>query len=146
MSICMKAFEIHTFQGGKWKIDSIFDDRDLALFEAQRMDGSGRHAGIRVIEEEFDELTQKTKIRTIYRGTKVEQSNAQALEKSREVREQVAQQRVQQQQEKVRQREEAVKAEQARKSNPIRLIGLFGLIALFGIAAVVALRFLHELI
>ena len=34
----MKAFEIHTYQSGKWKIDSVFDDRDLAMFEAQRID------------------------------------------------------------------------------------------------------------
>ena len=38
----MKAFEIYTYQSSKWKIDSVFDDRDLALFEAQRMDESGR--------------------------------------------------------------------------------------------------------
>ena len=53
MSASLKAFEIHTFRGGKWKIDSVFDDRDLALFEATRMDESGRHAGVRVIEEEL---------------------------------------------------------------------------------------------
>ena len=47
----MKAFEIHTYQGGKWKIDSVFDDRDLALFEAHRMDQSGQCSGIRVVEE-----------------------------------------------------------------------------------------------
>ena len=47
----MKAFEIHTYQSGKWKIDSVFDDRDLAMFEAQRMDSSGRYTGIRVVED-----------------------------------------------------------------------------------------------
>ena len=68
----MRAFEIHTFQGGKWKIDSIFDDRDLAVFEAQRMEGSKRHLGIRVVEETFDENTQQTAVRTIYKGTAVD--------------------------------------------------------------------------
>ena len=57
----MKAFEIHTYQSGKWRIDSVFDDRDLALFEAQRMDESGRYTGIRVIEEIYVESTQETK-------------------------------------------------------------------------------------
>ncbi len=65
----MRAFEIHTFHNGKWKIDSVFDDRDLALFEAGRMESSSRHAGVRVIEENYDEDTQECSTRTIYRGT-----------------------------------------------------------------------------
>jgi len=32
----MKAFEVHVQQGERWRIDSVFDDRDLALLEAQR--------------------------------------------------------------------------------------------------------------
>lgn len=64
----MKAFEIHTYRGGKWKIDSIFDDRELAIFEAQRMDCSNRFPGLRVVEEIFDEAASKTTTRTIFRG------------------------------------------------------------------------------
>ena len=70
----MRAFEIHTFQSGKWKIDSVFDDRELAVFEAQRMESSKRYIGVRVIEETFDEATQHTATRTIYKGTMLEQS------------------------------------------------------------------------
>lgn len=70
----MRAFEIHTFHNGKWKIDSVFDDRDLALFEAGRMESSSRHAGVRVIEENYDEDTQECSTRTIYRGAKYGQS------------------------------------------------------------------------
>lgn len=66
----MKAFEIQTFRGGRWKIDSVFDDRELALFEAQRMDWSRRYSGVRVIEEIFDEITNETKSRTIFSGAK----------------------------------------------------------------------------
>ena len=71
----MRAFEIHTYQGGKWKIDSVFDDRDLAVFEAQRMEGSKRYLGVRVVEETFDEETQQTAVRTIYRGVTVESAS-----------------------------------------------------------------------
>ncbi len=110
------------------------------------MDESGRHPGVRVIEEEFDEGTQKTKIRTIFRGTKIAEANAQALERTREVREHVQRQRTVQAQEKVRKRAEAVRAAKARKSNPFRLIGLFSLIALFGLAAMVALRYLSDMV
>jgi hypothetical protein len=64
----MKAFEIHTFRGGKWKIDSIFDDRELAMFEAKRIDSSNRFPGVRVVEEIFNEVQSKTTTRTIFRG------------------------------------------------------------------------------
>jgi hypothetical protein len=69
----MRAFEIHTYTDGKWKIDSVFDDRELAIFEAQRIDDSNRYAGVRVVEEVFDESTQKTATKTIFRGGRVEQ-------------------------------------------------------------------------
>lgn len=64
----MKAFEIHTFQDGRWKIDSVFDDRELALFEARRVDEGTRYSGVRVIEENYDEASDLTTTRTIFRG------------------------------------------------------------------------------
>jgi hypothetical protein len=93
----MKAFEIHTYQSGKWKIDSVFDDRDLAMFEANRMDESGRYSGVRVIEEIFVEQTQQTRTRTIFRGSKVEANNAAELRKSKQARQQAQQNRAQRQ-------------------------------------------------
>jgi hypothetical protein len=144
VSVPLRAYEIHTFQGGRWKIDSVFDDKDLALFEATRMDEAGRHAGVRVIEEEYDENTQKTKIRTVYRGSKIADANSAALERTKQTRQQVAQQKVQIAQEKAVKKVEAARAEQKRKSNPYRLIGIFTAIALIGIAGIIALRFLYE--
>ena len=64
----MKAFEIQTFAAGKWRIDSVFDDRELAMFEARRIDQSTRYAGVRVVEETFDESSQLSTTRTIFRG------------------------------------------------------------------------------
>jgi hypothetical protein len=143
MSALLRAYEIHTFAGGKWKIDSVFDDRDLALFEAGRMEESGRHAGVRVIEEEFDESTQKTRIRTIYRGSKLDSSNAAALEKAKTTRIAVAQQKKEIAQHKARQRVEAVRRAKERKTNPFRLVGLFAAITFLGVCAVIGLRFLY---
>ncbi len=68
----MKAFEIHTYQDGKWKIDSIFDDRELALFEARRVDEGSRYSGVRVIEENYEESSNLTTTRTIFRGGNVD--------------------------------------------------------------------------
>lgn len=67
----MKAFEIHTYQSGKWKIDSVFDDRELVLFEAHRTDDSGRFTGVRVIEEVYDAASETSTVRTLFRGSKI---------------------------------------------------------------------------
>ncbi len=64
----MRAFEIHTFRDGQWKVDSVFDDRELAVHEARKVDQNGRYAGVRVIEENYDESSDLTTTRTIFRG------------------------------------------------------------------------------
>jgi hypothetical protein len=110
------------------------------------MDESGRHAGVRVIEEEFDEATQKTRIRTIFRGSKVEAGNAAALERAKETRTQVAHQKAEIAQEKQRQKVAAARAEKARQTNPFRLVSVFAVIALVGLTAVIGLRFLYDLL
>ena len=71
----MILFEIHTFRDGTWKIDSVFDDKDLATYEAQRMEKGGRFSAVRVIQETYDEETQRTSTRTVYRSTKVDRMN-----------------------------------------------------------------------
>lgn len=117
----MKAFEIQTFQGGKWKIDSVFDDRDLAMFEAQRMDESSRYSGVRVVEEVFSEATQETRTRTIYRGSKVEANNAAELRKSKEVRQRADANRAKRKQEVVVRKKQAARRKIQKKSSPVRL-------------------------
>ncbi len=72
----LKDFEIHTYRNGSWKIDSVFDDRDLALMEADRIDRSNRYSAVRVVEETFDEETERGGTRTIFRSTKSERINA----------------------------------------------------------------------
>jgi len=79
----MKAYEIHTFKDGKWHIDSLFDDRSLALHEATRMDQSGRFLRLRVIEENYDEGAHKTTQKTIYRGAKYMQEQTDRIEQAK---------------------------------------------------------------
>ena len=68
----MIAFEIHIHKNGAWKVDSIFDDRELALHEARRAEASNRYAGIRVVEEVWDEATGKTNTRVIFRTSRAD--------------------------------------------------------------------------
>ena len=66
----MKSFEIQTSKDGNWRIDSIFDDRDLALLEARRVEEGYRCSGVRVIEENYDEASNRATSRTIFQGGK----------------------------------------------------------------------------
>lgn len=137
----MKAFEIHTFQSGKWKIDLVFDDRDLALFEAQRMDESGRYTGIRVIEEIYVELTQETKTRTIFRGSKVEQANAEQLQKAKQTRANAAKAKKKPQGDVAQRKAAAKRRKVKKKSNPVRLIVITLIIAIAAGGAMFGLQF-----
>jgi hypothetical protein len=137
----MKAFEIHTFQSGKWKIDSVFDDRALALFEAQRMDESGRYTGIRVIEEIYVESTQETKTRTIFRGSKVEQANAEQLQKAKQTRANAAKAKKKPQGDVAQRKAAAKRRKVKKKSNPVRLIVITLIIAIAAGGAMFGLQF-----
>ena len=137
----MKAFEIHTFQSGKWKIDSVFDDRDLALFEAQRMDESGRYTGIRVIEEIYVESTQETKTRTIFRGSKVEQANAEQLQKAKQTRANAAKAKKKPEGDVAQRKAAAKRRKVKKKSNPVRLIVITLIIAIAAGGAMFGLQF-----
>jgi hypothetical protein len=60
------SYELQTYQSGQWKFDSYFDQRDLVLSEAARLDQTGRYMGVRVLEEHFDEDSQTSKYQTIF--------------------------------------------------------------------------------
>ncbi|MBT5048249.1 MAG: hypothetical protein HOM58_07085 [Rhodospirillaceae bacterium] len=64
----MRSYELQSFQGGKWMLDSVYDDRTFALEEAKRADAAGRYSGVRLIEEDYDDATNQTTTRTLFRG------------------------------------------------------------------------------
>lgn len=64
----MKSYELHTLKDGKWKIDSVFDDQETALHEARRAQTANRYTTIRVIEEDYDQMSNQTATRTIFRA------------------------------------------------------------------------------
>lgn len=140
----MRAFEIHTFQKGRWKIDSIFDDKELAVFEAKRMDTSGRYAGVRVVEEVFNEHETKTKIRTIFRGSRLAQANEAELRQKAEVRRQAERNRRDRTAKRAETRRDQQLRDQQRKSDPIRLIGIFSMLVLVGLGALFGLQYLQQ--
>lgn len=59
------AFEIQVLNDGDWKIDSIFDDKELATFEANRVFGRGVYDTVRVVQEIYNEMTNTASARTV---------------------------------------------------------------------------------
>ena len=67
------VYELHLFRNQDWRIDSVFDDRDLAVMEAQQIERSKEYPGVRVVEEICDQFSSRIlSSRTIYRSNKIE--------------------------------------------------------------------------
>jgi hypothetical protein len=66
----LTVFGIHVHRNGGWKIESIFDDRELAVMEGERMGRTVRYQAVRVVEETFDEETEIVNTRTEFRFAK----------------------------------------------------------------------------
>lgn len=62
----MKTYELQVYQNGGWQFDSYFDNRDLVVSEAERLETAGRYLGVRVVEETFDEEKQASSYATIF--------------------------------------------------------------------------------
>jgi hypothetical protein len=67
----VRSFEIHTKHLGEWKFDSNYDDLELAMEEARKLDGRNVNEYVRVIEEVFDD-SPVSKIRVVYTTEPVE--------------------------------------------------------------------------
>jgi hypothetical protein len=136
---------VQTYRNSKWSVDSVFDDHQLAVFEARRMDESGRFGGVRVVEEIWEPNTNRTSTRTVFRDSKYHKVNQEILERSRAGRQQVTeskQRRVDRTQgysiTRAREKRDRIR----KKSNPIRLLVIT--IAILG-AAMAAGLFLDRI-
>ena len=57
----MRAYEIQLLKNNKWEFDSYINDCGTAMAEAERLLATNRHEGVRVIEEEYDPATNRSK-------------------------------------------------------------------------------------
>lgn len=64
------AFEIQVLNKGNWRINSIFDDQELATYEANRVFGHGAYDVARVVRENDNESTDTASVRTISQLTR----------------------------------------------------------------------------
>ncbi|MEQ8640678.1 MAG: hypothetical protein RIE31_08755 [Alphaproteobacteria bacterium] len=133
------AYEIQIYTSGAWKIDSVFDDRELAVAEAQRLERSRRYPAVRVMEEQFSDAEQVSRTRTVYRGSGVDRSNRRAVQRQVKNKQEIEAEKAQ------------VDANRDARTNPpprrksattitVWAMLKFALIATAGIAAVIAIR------
>lgn len=132
-------YELHTYLGGVWKIDSIYDDLQIAIYEAQRLHAGGRFSAIRVVQEKFDENAGRMISKTVFRAAKADESNADTLERQKTVRREVREAR---KAAGLRQFKNGRGSVAANNSSPIALTLTLGGLLLAGIGVIVALRYL----
>lgn len=84
----MPTFEIRKYTGGRWMLDSIFDDKDDAVDEAKSlMERSRGLTAIRVVAVANDETGFKEW--TVYKQSIVDGENEQATQRASQVRREV---------------------------------------------------------
>lgn len=67
------SYELLSFKGGSWIIESVYDNKDVAVQEARRL-LEGRHQkGVKVIEEKYDDTTDNTMTRIVFSRQKGEE-------------------------------------------------------------------------
>lgn len=136
------SYEVHRYHGGRWELDSTYDDRELALEVARRLRGSSRYRGVRVIKEWYDEETGRLLSQVIskdldltktVRGPAHAPAPAPAPEAAHHLGEPAPQ-------------VPSAAPKPAGGQEPVRLILTFCGIVLLGIAAIIGLRALSTML
>ena len=134
------SYEIQLYQAGTWTTNTIFDDAELALFEARRMFDSGRYQSIRVVHEEFDHDTGDVTTRTIFRHARVDKHNdRRVLQDASALKAAMAHRRKREFEKAERRR-----LKKQRKLRPIRLIVILFALAGVAIGAMIGLQYLAQ--
>ena len=77
-------FEIHALRAGKWKIDSIMDDKDLAVEAAKALARRNGVEGVRVVREMFNQQKGEFARRTIFHTSRQQEMIAAETERKKE--------------------------------------------------------------
>ena len=61
------TFEIYSFKNGDWMIDSVHDDKQMALHQARMLLESPHHMAIRVLQEVYDDEIDKSMSSVVFK-------------------------------------------------------------------------------
>ncbi len=79
------SFEVYSLREGHWSLDSVYDDRGLALHEARHLFKRRHEKGVKVIKENYDDETNKSMPTTIFHeGEGVEKRRPKVQEKRKQ--------------------------------------------------------------
>ncbi len=60
------SYEVYSLREGHWNLDSVVDDRGLALHEARHLLKHRHEKGVKVVKEKYDDETNKSIPTTIF--------------------------------------------------------------------------------
>ncbi len=60
------SYEVLSNRGDNWTIESVNDDREVALFEARTLLENRHLKAVKVVQETYDDETDRTTTRTIF--------------------------------------------------------------------------------
>lgn len=60
------SYEIYSYRNGNWTVDSVHDDKQLAIHQARLLLDSRHHKAIRVVEESYDEATDRASSKVVF--------------------------------------------------------------------------------
>ena len=81
------SFEVYSLREGHWNLDSVYDDRGLALEEARHLFKRRREKGVKVVKENYDDETNKSIPTTIFHeGEAVKKQQPKVREKGKQRR------------------------------------------------------------
>ncbi len=60
------SFELYSLREGHWSLDSVYDDRGLALNEARHLLKRRYEKSVKVVKEDYDDETNKAIATTIF--------------------------------------------------------------------------------
>lgn len=69
------SYEVQTFLNGAWRIESIHDDREIAIFESKRLLRRGHCLAVRVVEERNAPGKSEAVVKTIFRLSKADEGH-----------------------------------------------------------------------
>ncbi len=64
------TFEIYSFKNGDWMIDSVHDDKQMALHQARMLLESPHHMAIRVLQEVYDDEADTSMSSVVFKQQK----------------------------------------------------------------------------
>ncbi len=60
------SYEVLSTRGDNWVIETVYDDREVALYEARALLDNRYLKAVKVIQETYDDETDRTTTRTIF--------------------------------------------------------------------------------